>query len=109
VFAFFNHFSKHYPDQAQDIFFLNSKQGLKILEEFKSSEHQSGFMVDESEENTQVCMENMPRMTSFNIISMIIKSSPWLNKLSKIVEYLREIQVYDQDQILERIETFQDP
>ena len=65
-------------------------------------------MVDESEENTQASMENMPRMTSFNIISMIIKSSPWLNKLSKIVEYLREIQVYDQDQILERIETFQD-
>jgi len=115
VQKFFTNFSKHYPELAQEIFFLNSEQGLEKLTNFSSENDLStGAMIEEGLQPAAISssilsIENLPRMTSLSIVSLIIKSSPWLTRVSKIVDYLKKIQSYDEEDILERIETFQDP
>jgi hypothetical protein len=54
-------------------------------------------------------MEQLPRMTNLSIVSLIISSSPWLRKISTIVEFLKDIQDYEESDILEKIQAFEDP
>ena len=71
-----------------DIYTLDSKQNLDLLEE-------------------KLNTEDLPRFTSLSLISLLIKTSPWLSKLQKVVESLKEIQSYDYKSMLKKIEAFQ--
>jgi hypothetical protein len=104
TWEFFSNFSQNYPGLAQDIFFLNSEKSLETLTNFEIQD-EKGAMIEESEETKRVSFDinDLPRMSSFNIISLIIKSCPWLYKVSNMVEYLKEIQQYEESNMLDRI------
>ena len=53
--------------------------------------------------------KDLPRLTSLSLISLLIKTSPWLCRLSAVVASLKAIQPYDQKKLLKRIEAFQQP
>lgn len=87
---FFKNFDTHYDELAADIYLLNAQQNLQRLED-------------------KLDLENLPRLSSLSLISLLIKTSPWLTKLSTVVDSLKAIQFYDHKSMLRRIEVFQQP